>query len=141
MTQKVDAYGFAMTCYEILIGQIPFFEYMKKDWERIIKSESPNLSKSPAFEVIAVKLKKIYDQHLNKPSHDIAILHMKQWRNEAIKSSPWSRRIGLQWCKVRCWVDSNMLPKMPPTPILCTFAIAHRHPSLISIFKIYVVAR
>jgi serine/threonine protein kinase len=31
LTEKVDAYGFAMTCYEILIGQIPFFGYVKKD--------------------------------------------------------------------------------------------------------------
>ncbi|KAG0558404.1 hypothetical protein KC19_10G025800 [Ceratodon purpureus] len=42
-TEKVDIYSYAMTCYEVLTGHIPFFGYVKSDWERVIDGERPHL--------------------------------------------------------------------------------------------------
>ncbi|KAG0504383.1 hypothetical protein KC19_N038200 [Ceratodon purpureus] len=42
-TEKVDAYSFAMTCYEILTGLVPFDGYGKNDWKRVIDGERPRL--------------------------------------------------------------------------------------------------
>ncbi|KAG0602570.1 hypothetical protein M758_10G024100 [Ceratodon purpureus] len=41
-TEKVDIYSYAMTCYEVLTGFIPFFGYVKSDWERVIDGERPH---------------------------------------------------------------------------------------------------
>jgi serine/threonine protein kinase len=38
-TEKVDVYSYAMTCYEVLTGHVPFFEYVK----RVIDGERPHL--------------------------------------------------------------------------------------------------
>ncbi|KAG0559608.1 hypothetical protein KC19_10G118000 [Ceratodon purpureus] len=42
-TEKVDVYSFAMTCYEVLTGHVPFDGYGKSDWKRVIDGERPHL--------------------------------------------------------------------------------------------------
>jgi serine/threonine protein kinase len=42
-TEKVDVYGYAMTCYEVLTGHIPFDGYVKSDWKKVIDGERPHL--------------------------------------------------------------------------------------------------
>lgn len=43
-TTKSDVYSFAMTCFEVLTGSVPFPDYGKKDWAKIIDhGERPQL--------------------------------------------------------------------------------------------------
>ena len=44
-TEKVDVYSYAMTCYEVLTGEIPFPHYFKSDWQKVIDGERPHLPK------------------------------------------------------------------------------------------------
>jgi serine/threonine protein kinase len=60
-TEKVDAYSYAMTCYEILTGHIPFFGYAKNDWKRIIDGERPHLP-----DYIDLKLKELVERCWHK---------------------------------------------------------------------------
>jgi serine/threonine protein kinase len=41
-TEKVDVYSYAMTCYEVLTGHIPFDGYFKSDWKKVIDGERPH---------------------------------------------------------------------------------------------------
>ncbi|KAG0602523.1 hypothetical protein M758_10G020200 [Ceratodon purpureus] len=40
-TEKVDIYGYAMTCYEILTGLVPFDGCTKSHWKKVIDGERP----------------------------------------------------------------------------------------------------
>jgi serine/threonine protein kinase len=40
-TEKVDVYSYAMTCYEVLTGEIPFPQYFKSDWKKVIDGKRP----------------------------------------------------------------------------------------------------
>ncbi|KAG0625394.1 hypothetical protein M758_2G051800 [Ceratodon purpureus] len=42
-TTKVDVYSYAMTCYEILTGLVPFEDYCKSDYSVVIGGERPEL--------------------------------------------------------------------------------------------------
>jgi serine/threonine protein kinase len=41
-TEMVDVYSYAMTCYEVLTGHIPFDGYFKSDWKKVIDGERPH---------------------------------------------------------------------------------------------------
>jgi serine/threonine protein kinase len=41
-TEKVDVYSYAMTCYEVLTGKIPFDGYFKSHWKKVIDGERPH---------------------------------------------------------------------------------------------------
>ncbi|KAG0558356.1 hypothetical protein KC19_10G022200 [Ceratodon purpureus] len=40
-TEKVDIYSYAMTCYEVLTGLVPFDGCTKSHWKRVIDGERP----------------------------------------------------------------------------------------------------
>ncbi|KAG0603686.1 hypothetical protein M758_10G113200 [Ceratodon purpureus] len=60
-TEKVDVYSFAMTCYEILTGHIPFDGYGRSDWKRVINGERPHLP-----DYIDLKVRKIVERCWHK---------------------------------------------------------------------------
>ncbi|KAG0599268.1 hypothetical protein M758_12G139200 [Ceratodon purpureus] len=62
-TEKVDVYSYAMTCYEVLTGHIPFDGYVKSDWKRVIDGERPHLP-----EYIDLKLRVLVQRCWHKDS-------------------------------------------------------------------------
>ncbi|KAG0557743.1 hypothetical protein KC19_11G153900 [Ceratodon purpureus] len=81
-TEKVDIYSYAMTCYEVLTGLIPFFGYVKSDWKRVIDGERPHL---PDFVDFGLKglVERCWDvEPHNRPEFDTIIAELKLLRGE-----------------------------------------------------------
>ena len=70
-TEKVDAYSYAMTCYEILTGLSPFSKFEKKDWKRVIDGERPHLPDSIDPRVQDLVLKCWHKDPLRRPLFEV----------------------------------------------------------------------
>ncbi|KAG0602566.1 hypothetical protein M758_10G023700 [Ceratodon purpureus] len=84
-TEKVDIYSYAMTCYEVLTGFIPFLGYGKSDWERVIDGERPHF---PDFVEPSLKglVERCWDvEPHNRPEFDtiIEVLELLEEEEEA----------------------------------------------------------
>ncbi len=42
-TKMADVYGYAMTCYEVLTGRIPFEDHPRSDYSRVLNGDRPEL--------------------------------------------------------------------------------------------------
>ncbi|KAG0558399.1 hypothetical protein KC19_10G025400 [Ceratodon purpureus] len=76
-TEKVDIYSYAMTCYEVLTGLIPFVGFVKSDWERVFNGERPHF---PDFVDPSLKglVEKCWDvEPHNRPEFDTIVEELK----------------------------------------------------------------
>lgn len=90
ITTKVDVYGFAMTCYEILTGQVPYKDNFVTDYNLVINGQRPELpnvcaklrgllgrcwhqdpTKRPEFSEIVHLVGEIMTTELNIPKHKV----------------------------------------------------------------------
>ncbi|KAG0554999.1 hypothetical protein KC19_12G136000 [Ceratodon purpureus] len=72
-TEKVDVYSYAMTCYEVLTGHIPFDGYVKSDWKRVIDGERPHLPEYIDLKLRVLVQKCWHKDSLKRPSFEAIV--------------------------------------------------------------------
>lgn len=93
-TQQTDVYSFAMTCYEILTGRMPFEDYDYHDYDIVLRGERPTLPQDPSYHELNNLVRRCWHHDpQRRPLFEEICVELKDTLDRIVEKRPYLYRI------------------------------------------------